>query len=136
MRRLLVAFSLSTAIAVPLAAIPSTAGARYIGTFFTYPYQQTMSGPEYISYEVGMDANVACSWMVGRAPENNPWFNPCAYSGAQHGVCVGYMNIYGQQAPWKCGWEAAGRPVNNYGYVTVWSWLPYSGVALFTLSYN
>jgi hypothetical protein len=135
MRRLLAAVIASGAIAAIAGPLAGSASAAYIGTFWSYQNGvQLVTGPEPISDAAVTDANVACSWTNGVPPENAPWLNPCRYSGTQHGVCVNVMDTAGNWGSWECGWEVAALYWGGYGYTALWSWLPYTDVALFAFT--
>lgn len=133
MRRLLAAVIASGAIAALAGPLSSSAGAAYRGTYF-WGSQVYMSGPEYISDAAAMDGNVACAWMAGQRPENNRAMNPCV-DVVPKDVCFTATNIYGEYFyNWICGYQAEAAWLNVYGYMVVWSFMPYSGAAIFSLT--
>jgi hypothetical protein len=133
MRRLLAAVIASGAIAALAGPLSSSAGAAYRGTFFTYPYVQAVSGPEWVGPLAVGDGNAMGGWVNCLSPENNPWMTPCAYHEPKD-VCVTVVNEYWQQEiPWACGGESASTYAGVYGWPVVGSYVAYSAAAIFML---
>jgi hypothetical protein len=136
MRRLLIALSLSTAIAAPLAAIPSTAtaGFSYSGCTYYYPTACFMAGPQPVYDAYALDRNRACG-IFGPGPLSNGFADPCP-GGPLKIVCVTVepaFNVPG--TGWSCGEGLAYQePGGYYGYTVIASYLPYEGSWLYDVT--
>jgi hypothetical protein len=116
MKRIALALMASAAVAAPLAAIPSSAGAvEYVGTVLNYPEVHAVWGPGWVGDMYTLDRNWAC-YLFGGPPSNLPWENPCP-GGPSTTICDAVITErWEMETPWYCGQGIGGVGFGPVGY--------------------